>query len=65
MPYTFYAKMLGTEADASGAEEWAWEIVVRFAREDATIKDIARKFPERKDQIPHLKKWLQSKLEKD
>ena len=24
----------------------------------------AKKFPERKDQIPHLKKWLQSKLEK-
>jgi hypothetical protein len=46
------------------AEVFAAEIVNEFAPDDAAIKDIAKKFPETKDQIPHLKKWLQSKLEK-
>ncbi len=58
-PYQFYSKML----DSADAEHWAYDIVVGFARDDPAIKDIVSKYPERKDQSPHLKKWLRSHLD--
>jgi hypothetical protein len=59
-PYRFYAKMLDAEDD----QDWVRDIVVGFARDDPAIKDIVEKYPERKDQIPHLNTWLRSKLDR-
>ena len=48
----------------NGAEECAREIVGKFAYDDAEVKKIVEKFPKTADQIPHLKKWLRSRIEK-
>jgi hypothetical protein len=48
----------------SVAEAFAREIVEEFAPDDETVKTIVKEHPNAKDQIPHLKKWLQTKLEK-
>jgi hypothetical protein len=50
--------------DSSVAEAFATEIVKEFAPEDEGVKAIVKKFPEAKDQVPYLKKWLRSKLAK-
>jgi hypothetical protein len=47
----------------SVAEIFAAEIVSGFAAGDTTVKDIATRYPAARNQIPHLKKWLQSRLE--
>jgi len=46
------------------AEESAREIVRKFAPDDAEVKKIVKQFPKTADQIPHLKKWLRSRIEK-
>jgi hypothetical protein len=53
-----------TSYEPTVAEAFAEEIVEKFAPNDDAIKDIVKKFPKTKDRIPHLKQWLQSKLEK-
>jgi hypothetical protein len=45
------------------AEELAREIVEKFAPKDPAIKDIVKKFPKTADQLPHLKKWLQERID--
>ncbi|OWK37773.1 hypothetical protein [Fimbriiglobus ruber] len=49
--------------EPSVAESFAAELASEFAPDDATVKDIAKKFPKTKDQILHLKKWLQSRAQ--
>jgi hypothetical protein len=44
------------------AEEYAREIVERFAYDERAVKEIAKNNPKTADQIPHLKKWLRSQL---
>jgi hypothetical protein len=44
------------------AEVFAAEVVTQFAAGDASVKDIAKRFPESKDQIPHLITWLRGLL---
>ena len=46
------------------AEVTAQEIVQEFAPDDAEVKKIVAKYPKTPDQIPHLKQWLQSRIEK-
>ena len=46
------------------AEVHAKELVEDIASDDAAVKEIAKKHPKAADQIPHLKKWLQSRLPK-
>jgi len=48
----------------SVAEHFAHEIVEKFAPDDAEVKRIVKQFPKTADQIPHLKKWLRSRIEK-
>jgi hypothetical protein len=45
------------------AEEFAREIVERFAGDEPAVQEIVKKFPKTADQIPHLKKWLRSRAE--
>ena len=45
------------------AEVFAEEIVTRFAPDDPAVKDIVKKHPKAKDQLPALKTWLRLKLE--
>ena len=46
----------------SVAEEFAQEIVQRFAPDDPAVRAITQKYPKAADQIPRLKEWLQSRL---
>jgi hypothetical protein len=77
-PYRYYLKQLDDNevaysSSSSGdtevrrvtfAEAAAEEIVEDFARDDPDVKKIAKKFPKTADQIPHLKKWLQTRIAK-
>ena len=44
------------------AEVFADEVVTAFAPDDPAVKDIAKRFPATRDQIPHLERWLRSRL---
>jgi lysophospholipase L1-like esterase len=52
-----------SQFDSTIAEMFAKEIVEYFAMNDPAVQEIARKFPKVAEQIPHLKKWLQAKLD--
>jgi hypothetical protein len=62
-PYRFYTKALEDESDPAGAEDLVREITLSFAPDDPAVKQIVKAFPNRKDQVAPLKKWLLAKLE--
>ena len=53
----------GISFAAPVAEVFSAEITERFASDNATVKDLVKRFPAVKDQVPHLKKWLQGRID--
>ncbi len=45
------------------AEEFAREVVEHFAPEDPAVKELRKKLAKTADQIPEIKKWLQSRID--